>query len=103
MKGQTRLDSNPARQFLTEECDCTGQEIDRVAVDDLYQAYKKWCDSSGFTRLLTKPRFGKEVRNVFTKLPESKVVRDGEVIHRCWIGLKQLCVTTPAVIGVTVL
>ena len=43
MKGQTRLDSNPARQFLTDECEYTGNEADTVAVSELFELYQKWC------------------------------------------------------------
>lgn len=99
LKGQTRLDSNPARLFLTEEYKYAGNEADRITVDELYRSYKTWCDHGGYTRPLTKQRFGKEVRAAFPEVPESKTVRIGDTTAKCWIGLRKTAVTdvtTPA-------
>ena len=92
-KGQTRIDSNPARQFLTEECKYTGAATDSVWVEVLYQDYKTWCEKNGFTRPLTKPKFGREVRATYPQLPESKPRRVDNKTPRQWVGLRAACVS----------
>jgi P4 family phage/plasmid primase-like protien len=86
-----RLDSNPARRFLSEHYRESGNHADYVASADLYQAYREWCDDCGIRRdhQLTDNAFGKEVRRVFpTAEPSSKKV--GGTAKRVWTGLAKL-------------
>lgn len=98
MKNRTRLDSNPARLFLLAGYEFTGEDAHAVRVKELYEEYLTWCKSSGFTKPLTKPKFGREVRSAFPQLPESKVVaaKEGTPQHRAWLGLHALELTEGA-------
>lgn len=95
IKARTRTDSNPALQFIHEECEFTGKEGDHVTVEDMYSTYYTWCGRSGFKRPLTKPKFGQELRRAFPGLGESKVSREKgeESPKRRWIGLRYSSVT----------
>lgn len=57
-----RLETNPARTFLTENCE---QEDGAITYSrELYAAYQKWCKRGGCYPV-ADARFGKEVRRVF--------------------------------------
>lgn len=84
LKNRTRTDSNPARQFLLERCEFTGNVADRTHSSELYGQYTLWCGVNGHSRPLANNRFGKEVRSAFPQLSES-TPRDGK---RIWVGLK---------------
>lgn len=57
-----RTETNPARAFLTEACEEDSNGI--TYCQELYDAYAKWCKSTG-CHPLGERRFGKEVRRVY--------------------------------------
>ena len=69
-----RLESNPARIFLSDYCS-QGTGV-RVRVDEVYDYYKSFCRSEGFTALNGKA-FGKEVRRQFPRVQRTRPVIDG--------------------------
>jgi len=97
LKQQNRLDSNPARLFLSEEYEYTGHD-DKIPVNDLYQSYKTWCDQSKVKNPLMKSRFGREVPAVFPQLRGSETRRNGQETARYWVGIRRVTdVTTPPI------
>ncbi len=88
-KGQTRLDSNPARLFLAGRCEYTGDDTHELLVKELYEGYRSWCVDGGLKYPLTRERFGHEVRSAFPDLQKSKVIRpDGGGQCRAYICLR---------------
>ncbi len=88
-KNRTRLDSNPARQFLLAHCEFTGDDTYALQIKELYEAYRTWCMDNGFKQPLTKPRFGREARSAFPGLQESHVFTPKEgSSYRAWLGLR---------------
>ena len=65
-----RTENNPARMFLLETCqeDPQGQ----TPCGELYQSYRAWCESHGYSPLAERS-FGKEVRRVFRKAERREV------------------------------
>jgi P4 family phage/plasmid primase-like protien len=100
LKARTRLDSNPARQFLTERYEFTGRKSDLMTVEELYREYANWCEAGGYRHTLTKHKFSGEVKAAFPGLPDSKPERipskeeqnpsnerNSTRVSRCWVGL----------------
>jgi P4 family phage/plasmid primase-like protien len=69
-----RIENNPARMFLLESCkeDPQGQ----TPCGELYQNYREWCQSHGYSPLADRS-FGKEVRRVFRKAERREVGQRG--------------------------
>jgi P4 family phage/plasmid primase-like protien len=69
-----RIENNPARMFLLESCqeDPQGQ----TPCGELYQSYRNWCESHGYSPLADRS-FGKEVRRVFRKAERREVGQRG--------------------------
>lgn len=80
-----RADSNPARAFLLGQYreDPTGGF---VATDEMYAAYRGWCEQTGHSRPLTLPTFAREIGRVFPRA-QSDQVRNAGGRHRGWQGL----------------
>jgi putative DNA primase/helicase len=51
--------SSPVGAFVRERCDI-GPGL-RVWIDDLYQAWKEWCESEGRVSVTTKQTFGRDL------------------------------------------
>jgi putative DNA primase/helicase len=51
--------SSPVGAFVRERCD-TGSGL-RVWIDDLYQAWKAWCEADGRVKVTTKQTFGRDL------------------------------------------
>lgn len=64
-----RMESNPAREFLTEtfQAEIEGE----VKVKDAYKEYRDWCEASGYKPLGNRA-FGKEVKRVFVSCRKVK-------------------------------
>jgi phage/plasmid-associated DNA primase len=88
-KAEYRLDSSPARRFLTECCEASPESI--VHCDDLFAAFKAWCKSTG-NEALTDSAFGKEARKHF---PEAVRNRESSGKPRRWFyrGIQLLAST----------
>jgi putative DNA primase/helicase len=76
-----RTENNPARLFLSETC---GESPgDQTPCGELYQAYRKWCVSNGYSPLADRS-FGKEVRRVFPKVERREIGgRGSRIYHYC--------------------
>jgi len=96
LKGEHRLDSNPARSFLTEHCEFPGIQGNDISAAVLYEEYKKWCVTSGFNKPMMVNRFAKEVDRAFPGVPKaSPVTRDNKSV-RVRIGLRWKDGTPPS-------
>jgi putative DNA primase/helicase len=73
-----RLDSNPARLFLTEHY--TADANLTAACEDVYGTFRDWCLDNGFTALDSRA-FGKEVARAF---PTAIRVKRGKRTARRW-------------------
>ena len=51
--------SSPISAFVRDRCDVDSAAS--VAVDDLYAAWKSWCEASGKVRVSDKPTFGRDL------------------------------------------
>jgi P4 family phage/plasmid primase-like protien len=68
---ELRLESNPARMFLTEHYEAGTGFVFKALI---YQHYKDWCRDRNYHALADRG-FGKEVRRAF------KVVKDGKAVN----------------------
>ena len=59
-----RQESNPARQFIAEHIEFTGDPEDRLRCSELYQLYVSWCKENG-VYATTSAKFGQSLREVF--------------------------------------
>jgi putative DNA primase/helicase len=73
--------SSPVSAFIRDECRRSGE----VRVDDLFTAWKAWCDENGH-RPGTKQTLGRAVRAAVPGLRTSQP-RDGGARDRCYLGL----------------
>ena len=81
-----RSESNPAREFLIENCDVN--EFFSIITQDLYAAYKKWCVEHGY-HPLGERTFGKEVMRVYPLVTKKRLREDGNRFYEySGIGLK---------------
>jgi putative DNA primase/helicase len=79
-----RLESNSAREFLTEYAVADPLQI--IASAELYQHYRKWIDAHG-NRPVNERTFGKEVFRLFPKVTRIKAgTSDGRRWHYSGIG-----------------
>jgi putative DNA primase/helicase len=51
--------ASPVGAFVREECVVEAGR--RIPVDDLYEAWKRWCERDGRTNATTKQRFGRDL------------------------------------------
>ena len=65
-----RFENNPARMFLAEKCREAPEQQSACGV--LYQAYRNWCQSNGYSPLADRS-FGKEVKRVFPKAERREI------------------------------
>jgi P4 family phage/plasmid primase-like protien len=65
-----RTEINPARAFLNE-C-CQASIFETIATNELYTAYKKWCNDNGY-RPLGERQFGKELFRVFPATEKKRI------------------------------
>lgn len=73
--------SSPVGAFVRECCE-TGQAL-RVWVDDLYHAWKRWCDADGRVSVSTKQTFGRDLAAAVTGI----VTRLGTGNQRFYQGI----------------
>jgi putative DNA primase/helicase len=76
---QYKREENPARSFL-EDNFAYHPEFMGVPTQDLYRAYRKWCQDNGY-RSLNSSNFGKEVKRVY---PKARKVRPRSSEDRKW-------------------
>ena len=81
-----RLASNPAKRFLKECCVMDGEAS--VRCEELYTAYRCWCEGQGH-HPLTAQHFGREVKRVVPKVSR-KQLRTAEGREWHYMGLKRL-------------
>ncbi len=85
VKEDLRLESNPARAFLLETYEADdGAWVWRA---DVYDAYKKYCQTNGH-KALGERRFGKEVRRAFPGVAEGRA-REGADRPRYHSGIRR--------------
>ena len=89
LKGEHRRDSNPARRFLEENYEFTGREEDRMPVSELFADYKGWARENGYDKLLTVPKFAKEVDAAFPGVAKSETGREGKATRKERRGLRK--------------
>jgi phage/plasmid-associated DNA primase len=65
-KSDYQFDSNPHREFITQNYEYTTEEGWFVPCSRIYDAYKSWCRECGY-HPLNHRNFGKEVRAAFSK------------------------------------
>jgi P4 family phage/plasmid primase-like protien len=82
-KEEYRLESNPARAFLTEVLVESAGAV--LPCQTLYDRYRRWCDERGVPPLAA-PQFGKEVRRAFP-LSAHRQARDGGNVVGVYRGL----------------
>jgi hypothetical protein len=76
--------ASPVAAFVREECVLDpNREVTR---EDLWTAYKTWCDENGYKRP-TKEILGRDLRAAFPSI-QSKRPREGEARTRCYTGLR---------------
>lgn len=81
-----RIESNPAREFLVDNCETN--EFFSVMTQDLYAAYKKWCNEHGYHPLGEK-MFGREVARIFPMAIRKRTRDDGILKYEyAGIGIK---------------
>jgi putative DNA primase/helicase len=90
--------SSPVSAFIRDECSRSGE----VRVDDLFTAWKTWCEENGH-RPGTKQTLGRNLRAAVPGLRTSQP-RDGQARDRCYLGLTltrqcQACGTTMTIIS----
>lgn len=73
---QHRTESNPARAFLLDHCQ--SQPGGGVPCDELYGAYRKWCEDNGYRQPLASSQFGKEVVRQFPSVQRKYVGGRGD-------------------------
>jgi putative DNA primase/helicase len=73
-----RTENNPARMFLLETC--RESPADETPCGRLYQAYRDWCLSNGYSPLADRS-FGKEVKRVFPKVERREIGPRGSRAH----------------------
>ena len=82
-----RLESDPARSFLLDH-----YEMDAgagpIPSEELYLAYRLWCDRNGHRNPLSNISFGKQIRRQFPGAQSATVRREGAGLQRCWSGLR---------------
>lgn len=71
-----RTDTNPAREFLGENCEVSPPNA-IVYSADLYAAYSKWCKANGYYPVGER-RFGREVKRVFPGTEKKRMSISGE-------------------------
>jgi P4 family phage/plasmid primase-like protien len=73
-----RLESNPARNFLVENC----QEAtaNRMSCSDMYTAYAVWCKNKGYHQL-GEAQFGREVYRVYPRSQKKRIGKRGDRFH----------------------
>lgn len=65
-------ETNPAQVFLGDECETCSPHGEGVRCDDVYKAYREWCERNNH-RALASNNFGKEIRKVFPQLDRKRV------------------------------
>jgi len=73
-----RMEIDPARAFLLENCE--GNTQANVGVDDLYHAYAGWCKKSNY-RPLGKAEFGKSVKRLFPGAEKKRIGPKSDRFH----------------------
>jgi putative DNA primase/helicase len=76
--------ASPVAAFVRDRCTVGGDR--EVLVDELYTAWRTWCDDNGRSRPGSKQTFGRDLRAV---VPGLRVVRsrDGETRERWYYGV----------------
>jgi putative DNA primase/helicase len=75
--------ASPVAAFVREQCE-VGAEL-RIAVDDLYAAYKKWAEESGHSKK-SKQTFGRDLRAAIPSISMERP-REGENRRREYVGI----------------
>jgi phage/plasmid-associated DNA primase len=83
---QYRVESNPARRFLTEHYEADLNPESFVQAADVYKAYREWCGTNGYMPL-GEHKFGQEVMRAF---PHSDRKQRRIIGERkwCYIGIQ---------------
>jgi P4 family phage/plasmid primase-like protien len=76
--------ASPVSAFIREFC-VTGGEV-QVPIDDLFAAWKEWCEAQGRDRPGTKQTFGRDLRAALPEVRERQP-RTGERRHRVYVGI----------------
>ena len=66
--------------------ECEVGPLFEADVDDVFEAWKTWCDNMGRDHHGTKQTFGRDLRAVVSKL-ETKQVRSGGKQRRRFVGV----------------
>jgi putative DNA primase/helicase len=75
--------ASPVAAFVREQCEM-GAEL-RIAVDDLYAAYKNWAEDSGHSKK-SKQTFGRDLRAAIPSISMERP-REGENRRREYVGI----------------
>ncbi len=70
--------TSPIKAFVKEKCDL--DMCQQILVNDLYEAWCAWCDSTGYDRPGNIQSFGKNLRAAF---PQINITRPQNEIYRC--------------------
>jgi phage/plasmid-associated DNA primase len=73
------VESNPAREFLTDNY-CEDPQASGVETKIIYKWYAEFCEESGYHKL-GEAMFGKEVRRVFRNVERCRVGTKGNRFH----------------------
>lgn len=84
-RARHKIDSDPAQGFLLERYRAF-QGGGFFPTDEIYSAYREWCDKTGHTRPLTIETFSREIPRTFPGV-ESDQVRNASSRRRGWWGL----------------
>lgn len=85
-----KQESNPVREFLTENYRYTGNSHDWAPTSCMYDLYKKWAEAGGYSPVNVR-NFGKEIPRLW---PESERVQRGGREERFWAYTKILRVSS---------
>ncbi len=80
-----RMESNPARQFLTETYEPNPQWFEVSSA--IYKSYTDWCKSQGCSPL-NAANFGKEIHRAFPQSSKSQRIVEG---RKQWVNLGVQC------------
>lgn len=76
--------ASPISMFVRDDCTC--EPAAETAITDLFEAWRKWCDSNGRDHPGTTADFGKRLRANVPSLVATQPRRNGERV-RCYRGI----------------
>ena len=86
--GEYRRESDTVLAFLDDSTTARGGAV--IGKQELYDAYRTWCESNGLPRPATKITFGKQIRSLRRDVQHSKRKIHGRPNISCWVHLALL-------------